>query len=256
MQSVVKHVKCASVLWLLPLAVWATEIDAERLFKDGNQFYQEGQFAQALECYAKLDSLGYQSGALYYNIGNTYYRLGAIGYAILYYEKAAKLIGEDEDLRTNLELARLRTKDRIQPIPRFFLDAFVESLLQTFSMGAAAVGTVLSFYLLIGIVIMQIQKYAVNQVLLKVGFYVTLVATVFFILIFSAKSARDAARTEAIVISATLNLKSEPNHDSKTLVTVHEGLKVEIVREVNEWVEIRLPNGEKGWTKAGDVALI
>lgn len=188
MQSVVKHVKCASVLWLLPLAVWATEIDAERLFKDGNQFYQEGQFAQALECYAKLDSLGYQSGALYYNMGNTYYRLGAIGYAILYYEKAAKLIGEDEDLRTNLELARLRTKDRIQPVPRFSLDAFVESLLQTFFNGrCCSRHSAVVFYLLIGIVIMQIQKYAVNQVLLKVGFYVTLVATVFFILIFSAK---------------------------------------------------------------------
>lgn len=256
MQNFIMRALCASLIWLLPLALWAVESDAERLFKDGNEFYREGKFSQALQCYAQLDSMGYQSGALYYNMGNAYYRLGAIGYAILYYEKAARLIGNDEDLLANLELARLRAKDRLQPIPPLFFDALAERLLETFSLGAAAIGALLSFYLLMGVVIAQIQKRAINPIALKTGFYVALASTAFFFAVFGANSYRDAARSDAIVVSATLQLKSEPSNDSKTLITVHEGLKVKIAREESEWVEIRLPNGEKGWAKASDIALI
>lgn len=256
MRQAIHRALRVSVIWLLPLASWAAESDAERLFKDGNQFYQEGKFSQALDCYAKLDSLGYQSGALYYNMGNAYYRLGSIGYAILYYEKAARLLGDDEDLLANLELARLRAKDRIQQAPPFFLDAFIERLLDAFSLNVAAIGAVVSFYLFIAVVIAQLQKRSINQIVLKTGFYVALVATAFFIVIFGANSYRDAARSEAVVISPTLNLKSEPNEDGKTIIVVHEGLKVSVARTVDGWLELRLPSGDKGWAKASDVAHI
>ncbi len=250
------HTVCVGLIGLLPLKLWAAEDDAQQLFKEANQYYQDGKFNDALERYKKLESLGYQSGALYYNMGNTYYKLGAVGYAILYYEKAAKLIGDDEDLTANLELARMRTKDRIQELPPFLLDAIVERWLGTFSLTGVAIGTVVAFYLLIAIVIARLQRLPFNQTLMQAGFYVTLIITLFFAITFGAKSYHEAQRAEAIVISPTLNLKSEPKDEAKTILTVHDGLKVSIMRQLGEWVEVRLPNGDKGWAKFVDIAQI
>jgi tetratricopeptide (TPR) repeat protein len=111
-----------STVWFLPAMLWAADEEAKQLFKEANQCYQEGKFNEALEHYKKLENLGYQSGALYYNMGNTYYKLGAVGYAILYYEKAAKLIGNDEDLIANFEHAPKRNKNKNQKKPPLVID--------------------------------------------------------------------------------------------------------------------------------------
>lgn len=247
---------CMSTVWFLPAMLWAADEEAKQLFKEANQCYQEGKFNEALEHYKKLENLGYQSGALYYNMGNTYYKLGAVGYAILYYEKAAKLIGNDEDLRANLELARMRTKDRIQKLPPFLFDAIIERWIELFSLEGMAWGTIVSFYLLIVIAIARLQKLLRNQLAAQIGFYVALGITFFLAITFGAKSYHDALRAEAIVVSSTLNLKSEPKDEAKTILVVHDGLKVSIMRQLDEWIEVRLPNGDKGWAKATDIARI
>ena len=58
---------------------------------------------------------GVRNGRLYYNIGNTYFRLGDIGRAILNYERAARYMPRDENIRANLDYARSRRADRVEP---------------------------------------------------------------------------------------------------------------------------------------------
>jgi len=53
-----------------------------------------------------------------------------------------------------------------------------------------------------------------------------------------------------------VNVKSTPNEKGSDLFVIHSGLKVGITDQLNEWVEIRLPNGEKGWILAGQVEEI
>jgi hypothetical protein len=44
------------------------------LFAEGNQYYRNGHYEEALQTYLNIMQNGYESGALYYNIGNTYYK--------------------------------------------------------------------------------------------------------------------------------------------------------------------------------------
>jgi SH3-like domain-containing protein len=37
---------------------------------------------------------------------------------------------------------------------------------------------------------------------------------------------------------------------------VHEGLKVQILDKIGDWVEIRINNGSKGWVKAENLERI
>lgn len=247
---------CLLILLALPPLAQAEAPNALQLFKEGNAAYQAGHFSEALQKYQLLDSLGYQSGALYYNIGNTYYKLGALGYAILYYEKARVLMPDDEDVRANLELAQFRTKDRLQAVPPLFLDALLQRILDIFSLTGAAIGLLVSFYLFIAILIAELRRLLPNRVVFLLGFYLSLTLTVLFGAVFAAKSYADATRNDAVVLSPTLNLKSEPRDDSKTIFVVHEGLKVSVVRQTGDWFELRLPNGDKGWAKRHDIGMI
>jgi hypothetical protein len=78
--------------------------------------YLAGDHATALVHYTALLEFGISSD-LYYNIGNCHYKLGDIAQATLHYERALKLAPGDEDLRANLELARARSKDRVNELP-------------------------------------------------------------------------------------------------------------------------------------------
>lgn len=77
-------------------------------FEEANAAYQQGRYEQALEAYQDVLSGGHASGALYHNLGNTYVRLGRLGQAIRYYEKARRLMGRTPQLEHSLEQARRR----------------------------------------------------------------------------------------------------------------------------------------------------
>jgi hypothetical protein len=70
----------------------------------------------------------------------------------------------------------------------------------------------------------------------------------------------------AIVMVRSTNLLSEPetgsyDSDSATAAptaktTVHAGSKLLIIDRIGNYYKVQLPNGEKGWIAAGDVALV
>jgi SH3-like domain-containing protein len=53
-----------------------------------------------------------------------------------------------------------------------------------------------------------------------------------------------------------VNVKSTPAEKGSDLFVIHSGLKVSITDHLNEWVEIRLPNGEKGWVLLSQIEEI
>ncbi len=53
----------------------------------------------------------------------------------------------------------------------------------------------------------------------------------------------------AIIMPISLTVKSSPDAKSTDIFVVHEGLKVEVIDNIEDWSEIKLANGEKGWVK-------
>ncbi len=248
--------KCTLLLALcLPLATlvaWgslsAQGVDAVSTFNEANTLYTSGKYREALALYALLDSLGYQSGELYFNLGNTYYKLGQIGKAILYYEKAKRFIESDEDLKVNLELAQARTKDKIPELPKFFLEASLEQVLDFFSLDALGFFVLFFLYGTATIFIFQLRNlFALNNLLGYTLKYTFLVLFVLFLMLFVLKSSHLATSQYAVILSPVVNLKSEPREQSTTISIIHEGLKVEISRQEHDWLEVKLPDGTKGW---------
>jgi tetratricopeptide (TPR) repeat protein len=80
-----------STLFFIIVCSVVVASQTEDTLQKGNTYYREGAYDKAIEAYEKLVDEGYIGTSLFYNLGNANYRIGKIGYAILYYEKALEL---------------------------------------------------------------------------------------------------------------------------------------------------------------------
>jgi len=227
-------------------------------YQEGNRLYQEGSFDEALASYLRLVEAGFESGEVYYNIGNTYFKLGAVAQSILYYERARRLLPGDEDVQANLELARSLTVDEIEPLPQFWLFSVVQwwvgLLPRTLLIAVVAV----SYLLATGVVLLLILKRGA-----PVGAWAGRIASasgvvfVLFGLNLAVRELEVGRVQEAVVLQSQVDVLSAPLDDETlTIFTVHEGTKVRIDRLSEEWAEVVLEDGRVGWVPVGVLETI
>src|SRR5713101_1529972 len=109
------------ILFLFALVQHAAAQEMSLQFEQANQLYRAGDFQKAATIFEQIVGNGYESSALYYNLGNTYFKLHNIPAAILNYERAKRITPRDEDNSYNLRIAQLRVVDRIEQIPQLVL---------------------------------------------------------------------------------------------------------------------------------------
>ena len=222
----------------------------EDTMQKGNTYYREGAYDKAIEEYKKLVDEGYVGTSLFFNLGNANYRIGKIGYAILYYEKARELSPSDEDVKHNLDFVRLSTVDRIQPLPRFFLFDWWEALLGLFSDNGWAY-VVFVLYLLV-ILLAGTYSYSKTVKQQKIFFFSGITGV--FLLAFSIsllviKVNREATLKSGVIVEQAVTVKFSPDPQSTDAFIIHEGLKVNLEDQLDSWVKIRLADGKVGWVE-------
>ena len=225
-----------------------TSNEPDALWAAANSAYNTGEWDKALANYKIIADKGLESAALYYNMANTYFKKGDIAHSILFYHRALRLAPADEDIRHNLEYAEQSTKDIIDEIPEFFLFTWMRSLRDV--MGGNA-WTVLSLIVLVATLVAALV-YLLSQRLSarKTGFYLMIACgLIFFVTTAFAISARGVmvSKSEAVIMSSSVSIKSSPDRSSTELFVLHEGTTVETGDEVDGWIEIRIADGRKGW---------
>jgi tetratricopeptide (TPR) repeat protein len=229
----------------------------ENLFTEGNKYYQKNDFEKAAAAYESLIKSGYEGTSLYYNLGNAYFRQGKLGYAILNYERALKLSPGDEDIQHNLALANAKTVDKIEDLPKFFIFQWWESVLALFSVSGWSIAAYIFYFLLLASLGFYFfsrnqlkQKYSLISGLTSFG--VLLIVVVLLVI----KVNREVSVKNGIIIEQAVNVKLSPDEQSSDAFIVHEGLKVKLEDEVNNWVKIRLQDGKIGWMPESNVKAI
>jgi tetratricopeptide (TPR) repeat protein len=229
----------------------------EQVFQQGNMLYQQGSLEEARKAYETLLGQGYASGELYYNLGNVYYRTGNISRGILFYERAARLIPQDEDLQHNLTLANLRITDRIEPTPRLFIWDWWDGLKNALSLQGLTWLTFSMYLIVVAFVALLLLggSYTVRRVGL-IGSAVT--GAVFLLLLagFIGRLADVGATDEAILMASVATVKNSPDPKSSDAFVLHSGVKVWVIDRVSEWVKIRLADGKQGWVERSSIEVI
>ena len=227
------------------------------IFDSANKFYIDEKYQDAVNEYTKILNTGYESGAIYYNLGNAYYKLGSIGKSILYYEKAKKIIPGDEDINNNLNLANLYITDKITPIPELFYIRYFNSFTNLMS-PYNWLKVFLVLYVMLCLAFCSrilIKKQKVRSFLFKLIFLAAFLTVLFlFILLYSFNELNRHDR--AIIMSDKVDVSSSPAEETTELFTIHEGTKVKLKRTEGKWIEISLADGKVGWITREHIEII
>lgn len=231
--------------------------DVNSEMQKANEFYKNNQYQLAIDEYNKLISQGYEGASLYYNLGNAHYRLGKVGFAILYYEKALKLSPNDEDAKHNLAIAKLNIKDKVDELPQFFIFNIWEGLLASFSVSGWTYFVYVVYILLLLCVIAYFFSRSSTQQRLSFFSGAGLSALlILLVILLTVKINKEYNIKNGIIVENVITVKSSPDNSSKDEFVVHEGLKVRLEDKVDNWVKIRLADGKIGWISEKSIGVI
>ena len=222
-----------------------------------DDYYAKGKYKEAAAGYQQMVNDGYKSAIIYYNLGNAYYKLGDIPAALLYYGKAHKLSPGDEDINFNIRYANLKTTDKVDDVPEFFLTRWGRAFILSCSLSTLSVLSIISILMGSGALIVYFFANKFN--IKKFSFYAAML--LFFlglltVFIAGRQSSYFDNHKQAIIFTGTVDVKGGPAVESKTLFVIHDGTKVSVLESNSNWIKIGLANGNVGWVSASDAKEI
>lgn len=239
------------ILILLPLAVSGVDKpEADSLFTQANQLYQDEKYEEAIDRYLDILDSGFESAELYFNTGNAYFRSNKLGKARLFYERAKLLDPNDEDIQTNLAYTESLLTDRFEQVPQLFLKRWIKSLLNFLGSNGWLMVSLLFFVLFLVSALFYIFIPSVR--VKKAGFFSGIVFFLITVATFLFSNRQYQYQKDpgaAIVMEGSLVVKSAPRESGKDLFILHEGTKVWMESDLGNWMEIRITDGRQGWVR-------
>lgn len=221
--------------------------DPSQLFYNGNSFYEKRDYNKAVENYIKILDMGIESPNLYYNIGNSYFKLGKIGYAMLYYERARRLEPQDADMKSNLAYAKsfVGNPSFQMPEPKAVV-SFIKKPFADFNLNAVAISAFVLYIMVIVILSVFLvnsyiaKKFRIIFVLLAAAFLATLS-------VFAMRFYDEEFLIRGVVVQKSAECKYEPIDKSITFYKLQEGDEVVVLKTRSGWAQIERPDGKIGW---------
>ena len=222
------------------------------LFLEAVKNYEAGNFKKASFQFEKIALTSINNGKLYYNTGNAFLKAGNIGKAVLWYERAKKIIPLDADLQFNLNYTQEKLKDIKKPEP-FNLTDILFILLNYFSSNQIryfAVFLCCLFFLHASIKVLKQKK-----------IFTTSGSTVFFLFLIVLSTAlfdyyNTVNSNSAVIIPEQISVRSGLSEDSTELFVLHAGTKVKVDRQKNGFIRVVFSKGKLGWIKQDNAIII
>jgi tetratricopeptide (TPR) repeat protein len=221
-------------------------------YEEGLEAYLSEDYEAALDAFERASRTGKTSGELLYNIGSTHFRLNNLGKAVLFYERARKLIPTDDLLNHSIRIARRKSLNRFGQIPRPIWSKYWAAAMARLGSGwMYFVG--LCFYLTSMVFLgYRIWSRSRNDWLRR-GIALSLLAGLTFLALAFKASFDQSSQQAAVVIENRVDLRATPSQVGDETGTVFEGLVIDVVDRSEGWVEIRIPDGSTGWVEESTI---
>jgi len=223
--------------------------------------YNNGQYERVIELLEKEKGEHLtnkeESADLYYNLGNAYFRDNEIAKALLYYEKALLLKPGDKDIRHNIEYANTKIEDKIAVTDTFFLSSWFQGAQNLMASNSWAWFAVVCFILFIACLFMFF--FTKTRLSKQIAFYtgIVLIILIIFSNVFSYRQKSHVEnRNSAIIMAASVPVRSSPDFNSKEVFLLHSGTKVLVTKEDRDWCEIEIADGNVGWIEKNKLEII
>lgn len=231
-------------MWALLVTIALAESQAE--FDAANAALAAGDLASAAAGYEKAASGGATGANVWFNLGNVYYRQEELPRAVLAWRRAEVRAPRDPDVAANLDFARRKLPDRLDVVrrhPSFAPWQVALTVDEARWLGWAAVG--------LGLLTAAARGVTTRFPLAGVGG----AAVVGGVTLLAGAWAQARLPPGGVVLADEVSAQSDLG-GGVTLFTLHGGAEVEITEEAAGKVQIRLPDGRRGWVAAEAVGVV
>ncbi|MGM9713670.1 MAG: BatD family protein [Prevotella sp.] len=248
----------AFMLTLVVLSGVSTGVSGATMTKEyADDAFARGNYQLAIKTYTHLLTKT-PSAELYYNLGNAYYRVDNIPQAILAYERASLILPADADIQHNLNVARTKTIDKMQPGKKTIIGAGWTAFCNFFNTDTWAWISILTLVSLVMLTLTYI--FSTRVILRQIGFIGAVVCLVVFIVAnICGYSQYDRLHHSmgAIVVKSACQVKKSPEPRSADATIIHEGTHLTITdSSIKGWYEVIVDDGTEGWILADNVEMI
>ncbi len=259
MQRIVVSLALLSCVGVAAHATAASSL--ESLFAAGNSAYFQGDYASAAARYQELVDAGVHDADLYFNLGTAQARLGALGRAILCFERAQLLAPQDTEIATALGMARSALgKRRAQAQGEATIETrppLLQALVAPYREDTLA-GWVLALNLLFfGLLLLRPRLRGDS---LRAG--IAMLAATTLLGLGSAAGALAVKRgifdegQAAVVLRENAELREGPDPRARSRGHAHEGQSARVLRRDGSFLRVRVAGGAEGWLQGSDVGVI
>jgi len=228
--------------------------DENRSFYTGNVYYERKDYAKALENYRAALDMGIESGNLYYNMGNAYMKMGKTGYAVLFYEKALRLIPQDGDLKSNMVYAKAFSpgSPAAGPLGLNLVAAVIKSPFGDLNLNAVAIAAIALYLVsLVMAILFLVTPFLVRR--LRILFVLAVFMFLWSGAVFGIRYYEEEVLKKGVVVVKSAEAKYEPVESSTTYYKVQEGDGVTVLGTREGWRHIRRADGKSAWVSENAV---
>jgi len=249
--------KLLITIFLLSSSLGLSQTNNESYFSNGVDLYNQGKYLEAISQFELIIENGEHSYALYFNLGNSFYKINDIANSIYYYEKALKLNPNEKDILNNLSYSQNMLIDKIDKLPVNQVSQFFSSLSNTLSINQWLFFGITFLYLFLATFFLY---YFNDKTGAKKNYFTisTLFLVLFNIFLFVGINRFENEKNiiSAIIFENKVDFRTEPNYRSDVLFNLHEGTKVIVKEELNDWTLIQIPDGNSGWIESESIKKI
>ena len=209
-------------------------------FDKAGGLYKAGEYEQAIIEYGKIIEGGFESGNIYYNLGNCYFKKNELGKALLNYEKARLFIPNDSDLKSNYEYTRGllnlgAENDSVNRFVRLFSKLFSQS-----SVNFQTILLAISFALIFLFLILS-RFFSTLRRFFKV--FLAFLVLMCIITGVSLLGKVNYLRKGAIVVIKESEARFAPLESATIYFKLNQGSRVEVIEKADNWYRVKRSDG-------------
>mgnify|MGYP005654377185 FL=1 len=147
--------------------------------------------------------------------------------------------------------------DKIEKLPTNQVSEFLNSISETLNVNQwLALGITLLYLFLITFMLYFFNSKSVLKKNYFTAFSILFLFSLISIFVGLNKFEKQKFYFEAIIFENKIDFRTEPNYRSEILFNLHEGTKVVIKEELNDWALVEIADGNKGWIELQSIKKI